>query len=87
MFPLQQRVEEDEAAAVHEPHAQLDVLNRGTGKAPLVEAADRQERVPTHSAEPRPERSRSACGALVHMVVEKIPKLGDDPFGPGIIIV
>ena len=87
MPPLKQWVEEDEAAAVHEPHAQLDVLNRGTGKAPLVEAADRQERVPTHGAEPRPERSRNACRALVHMVVEKIPELRDDPFGPGVIIV
>ena len=87
MFPLQQRVEEDAAAAVNEPHAQLDVLNRGTGKAPLVEAADRQERVLTNGAESRPEGSRTACGALVHMVVEKIPKLRDDPFGAGIIIV
>ena len=87
MFPLQQWVEDDAAAAVHKPHAQLDVLNRGAGKAPLVEAADRQERVPTHGAESRPEGSRNACGALVHMVVEKIPKLRDDPFGPRIIIV
>ena len=87
MFPLQQRVEEDAAAVVHEPHAQLDVLDRGTGKAPLVEAADRQERVPTHGAEPRPEGSRNACGALMHMVVEKIPKLRDDPFCQGMIIV
>jgi hypothetical protein len=87
MRALQKRIEDDPATAVHEPHAQLDVLDRGAGKASFVKAADRQERVATHRAEPRPERSRGACGALVHVVVEKIPKLRDDPSGSRIIIV
>jgi hypothetical protein len=87
MLSLHKRIEDDARATVHEPHAQLDVLDRGAGKAPLVEAADRQERIPTHGAEAGPKGGGRAWRALVHVVVEEVPELRDDSSGPGIAVV
>jgi hypothetical protein len=87
MLPLQDRVEDDAAASVDEPHAQIDVLDRRAREALLIEAADRDEFIPTDCAQSRPEGGRRASRHLVDVVVEEVPEVRNDAACARIVVV
>src|SRR5947199_6199827 len=87
MPSLQKWVEDDASAAVQQPHAELDVLDRGTWKALVVEATDCEEGIATNGAKARPEGRGNPRGALVHVVVEEVPELRDGSGWVGIVVV
>lgn len=84
---LDPRVEPDPPARRHEPHPELDVLDRRLGVAHGVEAALRVERRLPNRSEPRPERRGLARRGLVDVVVEQIPEARDDAVGGRSVVV
>jgi hypothetical protein len=87
MLPLQDRVEDDAPASVDEPHAQIDVLDRRAREASLVEAADRDEFIPTDCAQSGPEGGCRARRHLVDVVVEEVPEVRNDAARARIVVV
>ena len=73
---LDARVEDDPRAALREPQAELDVLDRRGRVALRVEA---RERGTADRTEAGPERLRGAGELQVHVVVEKVPEARDEP--------
>jgi hypothetical protein len=87
MLPLQDRVEDDAPASVDEPHAQIDVLDRRAREASLVEAANRDEFIPTDCAQSGPEGGCRARRHLVDVVVEEVPEVRNDAARARIVVV
>ncbi len=73
VLPLDERIEDDLRAVRRQTHPELDVLDRM-----LDEAARTHERIAPDCPQAGPKRRDLAGGILVNVVMEEVPKAGDD---------
>jgi len=76
MPTLQRFVEKDAITGPTQAVAQLDILNRRAGEAPLVEATHAIEGRSHDGTAARPEGSRLSVACLVHEMMQEVPISG-----------